>query len=129
MKKNLCAEHSRSYFGRSSSSLAWYHGSLRCGKIVSNFVMSSIKTRFAIDRFPNCLRGCDQSALLHSPESLVGILMRASTIAQDRRKTRYPRLRKAVEAGLEPASVLSAKQPKGKRRRKRNDAVVPDLTR
>ncbi len=68
-----------------------------------------------------------KSALLHSPETLVEILMRASTIAQDRRKVRYPRLRKAVEAGLEPAGVLSAKQPKGKRKRRRNDAVVPDL--
>ena len=72
-----------------------------------------------------------QSALLQSPESLVEILMRASTIAQDRRKVRYPRLRKAVAAGLEDASVLSAKQPKGKRRNIKltdtNAAVAPQL--
>ena len=72
-----------------------------------------------------------QSALLHSPESLAEILMRASTIAQDRRKVRYTRLRKAVEAGLEPPSVLRAKQPKGKRRNIKltdaNAAVDPQL--
>ena len=60
-------------------------------------------------------------------ESLAEILLRASTIAQDRRKTRYPRLRKAVEAGLEPASVLSAKQPKGKRRNLNNVGGDPQL--
>ena len=35
-------------------------------------------------------------------------------------------MRKAIEAGLEPASVLSAKQPKGKKR-KGNIAITPDL--
>ena len=73
----------------------------------------------------------NQSALLQSPESLVQILLRASTIAQDRRKVRYTRLRKAVESGLEDASVLSAKQPKGKRRNIKptdaNAAVDPQL--
>ena len=68
-----------------------------------------------------------QASLLRSPESLAEILLRASTIAQDRRKTRYPRLRKAVADGLEPASVLSAKQPKGKKRRSGNNAITPDL--
>jgi hypothetical protein len=59
--------------------------------------------------------------------SLVEILLRASTIAQDRRKTRYPRLRKAVADGLEDASVLSAKQPKSKRRKLNNVGVDPQL--
>ena len=65
--------------------------------------------------------------LLQTPESLAEILMRASTFSRDRRKTRYPRLRKAVEAGLESASVLSAKQPKGKRRKLNNAGVDPQL--
>ena len=68
-----------------------------------------------------------QASLLRSPESLAEILLRASVLSGDRRKVRYPRLRKAVEAGLEPASVLSAKQPRGKKRRSGNNAVTPDL--
>ena len=68
-----------------------------------------------------------QASLLRSPESLAEILLRASVLAQDRRKVRYPRLRKAVASGLEDASVLSAKQQKGKRKRKRSDAVIPNL--
>ena len=55
------------------------------------------------------------------------VLLRASQLSQDRRTLRYPRLRAAVEAGLEPASVLSAKQPKRKRRKAHNQAVDPVL--
>jgi hypothetical protein len=71
--------------------------------------------------------GVTHATLLQTPESLAEILMRASTLSQDRRKVRYTRLRKAVEAGLEPASVLSAKQPKGKRRKLNNVGVDPQL--
>ena len=61
-------------------------------------------------------------------ESLAQILLRASALAGDRRKIRYPRLRKAVESGLEDASVLSAKQPKGRKRIKCiNVGVEPEL--
>lgn len=61
-------------------------------------------------------------------ESLAEILLRASALAGDRRKIRYPRLRKAVESGLEDASVLSAKQPKGRKRIKCiNVGVEPEL--
>ena len=72
-----------------------------------------------------------QASLIRSPESLAEILLRASVLAGDRRKVRYPRLRKAVESGLEDISVLSAKQPKGKRRKLNNadvnTAVDPQL--
>jgi hypothetical protein len=71
--------------------------------------------------------GVAMPTLLQSPESLAEILMRASTLSQDRRKVRYTRLRKAVESGLEPASVLSAKQSKGKRRKLNNVGVDPQL--
>lgn len=64
-------------------------------------------------------------------ESLAEIMLRASTLAGDRRHSRYSRLRKAVASGLEDRSVLSAKQPKGKVRRNKltkvNEAVEPDL--
>ena len=40
---------------------------------------------------------------------------------------RYPRLRKAAASGLADASVLRAKQPKGKRRKLINAAVDPEL--
>ncbi|HMG87576.1 MAG TPA: hypothetical protein VK574_17715 [Terracidiphilus sp.] len=57
--------------------------------------------------------------------------MRASELAKDRRKVRYTRLRKAVESGLEDASVLSANQPKRKKRNNKltssNVAVDPQL--
>lgn len=68
-----------------------------------------------------------EASLIHWPESLAEILLRASVLSGDRRKVRYPRLRKAVEAGLEDRSVLSAKQPKGKKRQSVNNAVTPDL--
>lgn len=42
------------------------------------------------------------------------IMLRGSVLASDRRSLRYPRLRKAVEDGLEEREVLSAKQPKRK---------------
>ena len=92
--------------------------------------------------------GVAQASLLRSPDSLAEIpahinqlgtslaeiLLRASVLGGDRRKVRYPRLRKAVEAGLEDASVLSAKQPKGKKRRNTtltkaaHEGVKPQLT-
>jgi hypothetical protein len=56
-------------------------------------------------------------------ESIADILLRASVLAGDRRKTRYQRLRAAVANGLAPATVLSAKQPKGKRGKVSNQAV------
>ena len=93
-----------------------------------------------------CKMGVAQAALLRTPESLAEIparvsqlgeslaeiLMRASVLGGDRRKVRYPRLRKAVEAGLEDASILKAKQPKGKRRNTTltkavNEGVNPQL--
>jgi len=57
----------------------------------------------------------------------VEILERASVLGGDRRKTRYERARAAVANGLAPASVLSAKQPKGKRHNLANQAVDPVL--
>ena len=72
-----------------------------------------------------------QPTLHQAPKSLAEILLRASVLAGDRRSLRYPRLRRAVASGLEDASVLSAKQPKGKRRNntltKLNEAVEPQL--
>jgi hypothetical protein len=76
------------------------------------------------------LRACEPR---FSPSSLpanariIEILKRASVLGVDRRSTRYPRLRAAVANGLAPASVLSAKQPKGKKRKVSNQAVDPVL--
>jgi hypothetical protein len=51
----------------------------------------------------------------------------ANALGGDQRKVRYDRLRAGIERGLVPASVLSAKQPKGKRRKVHNQAVDPVL--
>jgi hypothetical protein len=70
-----------------------------------------------IDRFEKLASG-DISAStaqdLPKKESLSEILLRASVLSVDRRKVRYPRLRAAVEAGLEPASVLKVRRGAGK---------------
>ena len=58
---------------------------------------------------------------------IIEFLERASLLGGDRRKVRYSRLRAAVANGLAPVSVLSAKQPKGKRRKVHNQAVDPVL--
>jgi len=58
---------------------------------------------------------------------VIELLERANVLAGDWRKTRYSRLRAAVANGLAPASVLSAKQPKRKRRNVPNQAVDPVL--
>jgi len=58
---------------------------------------------------------------------IVEILERASVLGGDRRKTRYERARAAVANGLAPASVLSAKQPNGRKRKVPNQAVDPLL--
>src|ERR1035437_10097367 len=47
-------------------------------------------------------------------ESQVEILLRGSVLSGDRRSTRYPRLRAAVEAGLAPARVLKVRRNGGK---------------
>jgi hypothetical protein len=60
-------------------------------------------------------------------EKIVAALERANALAGDGRKTRYERLRAAVVNGLAPASVLSVKQPKGKRRTVHNQAEDPVL--
>ena len=65
--------------------------------------------------------------VLPTNQRIVEVLERASALAGDRRKTRYSRLRAAVANGLAPASVLSAKQPKGKKRKVSNQAVDPVL--
>lgn len=64
-------------------------------------------------------------ALVSRPSTLVDLLLEASQLSGDRRRVRYPRLRKAVADGLEPKSVLSAKQPK--RRKSVSEAVEPEL--
>ena len=42
--------------------------------------------------------------------SIADIVLRASMLSEDRRKTRYSRLRAAVETGLAPASVLRVRR-------------------
>ncbi len=58
---------------------------------------------------------------------IIELLERLSPLGGDRRKTRYERRRVAVANGLAPASVSSAKQPKGKKRKVSNQAVGPVL--
>jgi len=60
-------------------------------------------------------------------ELIADILLRASVLSGDRRKTRYSRLRSAIANGLVPASALSVKQPKGKKRKVSNEAADPVL--
>ena len=69
------------------------------------------------------------AALVSSPDSLAGILLRGSVLAGDRRRVRYGRLRKAVADGLEEPGVLSAKQPKRRiiNLPRSNDGVEPQL--
>jgi hypothetical protein len=54
------------------------------------------------------------ASTLAQKETLAKIMMRASLLGEDRRSVRYPRLRTAVEAGLEPASVLKVRRNAGK---------------
>jgi hypothetical protein len=72
---------------------------------------------FGIDRF----KTLDAAAIsaptaynLAQKESLSEILLRALVLSGDRRSTRYPRLRAAVEAGLLPASALKVRRNTGK---------------
>ena len=62
-----------------------------------------------IDRFKTLDAAAISAPTAHIPaqkESPSEILLRTSVLAGDRRSTRYPRLRAAVEVGLAPASVL-----------------------
>lgn len=71
----------------------------------------------SVDHFENLAAGIISASTaqdLPKKESLSEILMRASVLGGDRRKVRYSRLRAAVEAGLEPASVLKVCRNAGK---------------
>jgi hypothetical protein len=66
-----------------------------------------------IDRFEklaDATVSASTASILAQKETLAEILLRASVLSGDRRKLRYPRLRAAVEAGLEPASVLKVRR-------------------
>ena len=63
------------------------------------------------------------TALISSPATLVDLLLEASQLSGDRRKLRYPRLRKAVAEGLESPDVLKVKRAK----RAKSDGVDPEL--
>jgi hypothetical protein len=66
-----------------------------------------------IDRFETFDAAAISAATVHilaQKESPSEILLRASVLAGDRRSTRYPRRRAAVEAGLAPASSLKMRR-------------------
>jgi len=73
----------------------------------------------------------DAPLLISQPQTFAEMILRASELSGDRRRTRYVRLRKAMESGLEDPGALSAKQPKGKKRNNQvtrsNEAVDPQL--
>jgi hypothetical protein len=67
-------------------------------------------------------------ALISSPATLVDLLLEASQLSGDRRKLRYPRLRRAVKAGLESPNVLKVKRgTQNNPLTKMNYGVEPDL--
>lgn len=65
-----------------------------------------------IERASNSLSSLQSGA---SNSRLIDALLAGSVLSGDRRSVRYPRLRKAVEAGLEGAEVLSVKRSARKR--------------
>jgi hypothetical protein len=69
--------------------------------------------------------GLPTTAPLQS-DSLIDILLRGSDVAQDRRQQRYPRLKRAIEAGIETTAAIRIKKKK-KKKPKPTQAVDPSL--
>jgi hypothetical protein len=70
-----------------------------------------------IDRFKTLAAAAISAPTMHvlaQKESLSEIFSQASLLAEDRRSTRYPRLRAAVRAGQLPASALKVRRNTGK---------------